>query len=175
MKKINFDKKKGIVFWITGLPGSGKTTVAKLIHKNIQEKFGPTIEVSGDNLRKVFKYKDYDINKRKLYAKKYSEFCNLITSKRVNIIFSTVSLFKEVHIWNKKNIKNYYEIFIKSDVKKIIKLNKKKLYRNKKNIMGVSLKPDFPKKSNLIIKNDFKISTKKFAEKILNTILKDCL
>lgn len=174
MKKINFDKKKGIVFWITGLPGSGKTTVAKLIHKDIQHKFGATIEVSGDNLRKAFKYKDFDIPKRKIYAKSYSEFCNLISNKKINIIFSTVSLFKEVHIWNKKNIRNYYEIFIKTDVNKIIKHNKKKLYKSKKNIMGVSLKPDFPKKSNLTIKNDFKISTQKFAEKILKAILKDC-
>ena len=42
------------------------------------------------------------------------------------LYFSTVSLFHEVQKWNKKNIKGYYEIFINSEIKNIIKLNKKK-------------------------------------------------
>lgn len=33
MKKIKLDKKKGTLFWITGLSGSGKTSLAKLIKK----------------------------------------------------------------------------------------------------------------------------------------------
>ena len=33
MKIIN--KKKGILFWITGISGSGKTTFGKAIHKDI--------------------------------------------------------------------------------------------------------------------------------------------
>ena len=51
MKKI--DKKKGILFWITGLSGSGKTTIGKSIHNDIK-KYGPTIMISGDNVRKIF-------------------------------------------------------------------------------------------------------------------------
>jgi len=35
MSKKKFDSKKGILFWVTGLPGSGKTTIAKKFNKNI--------------------------------------------------------------------------------------------------------------------------------------------
>ena len=35
-KKIIRNKNKGILFWITGLSGSGKTAIAK---KNIQKNF----------------------------------------------------------------------------------------------------------------------------------------
>ena len=52
-KKI---KKKGILFWITGLSGSGKTTISKLIKKDIVTNYGPTILVSGDDLRKIFNF-----------------------------------------------------------------------------------------------------------------------
>ena len=34
--KIN--KEKGILFWVTGLSGSGKTSIAKKIHKTIEKK-----------------------------------------------------------------------------------------------------------------------------------------
>ena len=58
-------------------------------------------------------------------------------------------------LWNKKNIKKYVEIFIKSDVKKIISINKKKVYKKKKDIVGVSINPQFPKNPHIIIDNTF--------------------
>ena len=53
-KKIN---KKGILFWVTGLSGSGKTTISKLIKDDIVKDYGPTLLISGDDLRKIFKFK----------------------------------------------------------------------------------------------------------------------
>ena len=47
-------------------------------------------------------------------------------------------------IWNKKNIKKYIEIYIKSDLDKIID-KKKKTYLIRKNVVGVNIKPQFPK------------------------------
>ena len=38
MQKIN--KRKGILFWITGLSGSGKTSIAKKIIQDINKKYG---------------------------------------------------------------------------------------------------------------------------------------
>ena len=57
--------------------------------------------------------------------------------------------------WNKKNIKNYVEIYIKSDINKIIAVKKKKIYKSKKNLVGINIKPQFPKKPNIIIDNTF--------------------
>ena len=36
-------RKKGILFWIEGYSGSGKTTIAKKIRLSIIKKYGPTI------------------------------------------------------------------------------------------------------------------------------------
>ena len=41
-KKKIIDNKKGIVFWITGLAGSGKTSIAKKVLPFIQRRYGPT-------------------------------------------------------------------------------------------------------------------------------------
>ena len=64
-------KNKGILFWITGLSGSGKTSIAKKIKKEIIKKYGPTIIVSGDNFRKIFKFNSYTSKDREKYLMNY--------------------------------------------------------------------------------------------------------
>ena len=73
MKKLR--KNKGILFWITGLSGSGKTTIAEKINNDISNKYGPTVIVSGDNLRKMFNLKKFSRKDRLDYALSYSKFC----------------------------------------------------------------------------------------------------
>ena len=51
-----FKKDKGILFWITGLSGSGKTVIAEKIKDKIAHKYGPTLTISGDDLRKMFNF-----------------------------------------------------------------------------------------------------------------------
>ena len=48
------NKNKGILFWITGLSGSGKTTLGRKIKKDITKIYGPTIMISGDDIRKMY-------------------------------------------------------------------------------------------------------------------------
>ena len=124
MKKEN--RKKGILFWITGLSGSGKTTLGKAIHKDITKLYGPTIMISGDNLRKIFKLNGHKKEERLKLTNSYCQFAKYITNQKINIIFAVVSMFDKPRKWNKQNIKNYVEIYVKSNLKKIIRLRKKK-------------------------------------------------
>ena len=60
-------------------------------------------------------------------------------------------------------------------IKKIIKLGKKKIYQNKKinNIMGVDIEPEFPKRSNIILVNNFDYSIKILAKNLIKKIRKE--
>ena len=112
MKK---NKKKGILFWITGLPGSGKTAVAQKIRKDIQKLYGPTLVVSGDNLRKIFGFNKYTSEERiitiRLYLEKATNLDHLINEfKKNNINLNKKGVFE--YIENKKTvftIANLYE------------------------------------------------------------------
>ena len=64
MRTITLNKNKGIVLWISGLPGSGKTRIGNKIKKHIIKKYGPTILLSGDDVRKIFSYKKYTFKDR---------------------------------------------------------------------------------------------------------------
>ena len=173
MSKIIKNKRKGILFWVTVLSGSGKTSIAKKIRHSITKDYGPTIVISGDDLRKNFDLKKYDKNSKFTYGKKYNKFCKIILNQKINVIFAVVGLFDELRYWNRKHIQNYCEIFIKSPIQKIINAKKKRVYFSKsKEIVGVNIKPEFPKRSNIVIKNDFKKTTNQLS-KILIKKIKD--
>ena len=164
-------KKKGILFWITGLSGCGKTSLAKKILNFVKKNYGPTIIVNGDDLREIFDYKKFDKSSRLKYALSYSKFCKEITDQKVNVIFSTVSLYHKVRSWNKKNINNYFEIYIEADIKKLIKNKKKHFYRTKLiNIVGKNIQAELPKKPDIKISNNFTKSINQLKVELINEI-----
>ena len=129
--------------------------------------------MSGDDIREVFDYKKYSKNSRLGIALSYSNFCRFITDQNINIIFSTVSMFHKVRDRNKKYIKNYLEIYIKSDIETLISNKGKKFYKGfHKNIVGKNQKAEIPKKPNIILKNDFTTSLDKLSKILLKKIHK---
>lgn len=172
MKKIN--SKEGIFFWITGLAGSGKSSIARSLFSKINKSFGPSIIVSGDNIRNIYGFRKYTKNDRLRFAKTKLKFCELILRQKINLVYSTISMLNKVRNMNKKKFSNYIEIYIKTDLEKIVKINKKKLYSRKKmkNIWGVDLKPEFPTDPDITIINDFKKPVSFYANQIVAELKK---
>ena len=166
------NKKKGILFWITGLSGAGKTSVSQKIYKKIKNDFGKTIFINGDDLRKIFDLKGYNYEDRKKIGLRYSKLFKKITDQNVNVIFAGVVLIESVRKWNKKNIDNYLEIYLKANIKKIIKRKYKRLYSQTKNLVGLNVRAEFPKKPDIIINNNFEESIKSISDRLLKKIRK---
>ncbi len=169
MKKNN----KGILFWVTGFSGSGKTQLAKKIYTQIKKDYGPTILFSGDDIRRIFQLKGYTAKERLNTVKKYCKLSKFITSQNINVLFAVIGMMDEVRNWNRKNIKNYIEIYIKSDLKNIINKKKKRLYHNnKKNIVGIDIKPEYPKNPDIVINNDFKKNLDSLSKELIKKLKK---
>tara|TARA_Y100000590_G_scaffold322405_1_gene365088 strand:+ start:1308 stop:1838 length:531 start_codon:yes stop_codon:yes gene_type:complete len=171
---MKLKRNKGIVFWITGLSGSGKTTIGKKIKAGIIKNYGPTILFSGDDIRKIFANKKYSAKDRSIVCNQYSKLCQNISNQNINVIFCTVCLINKVQSYNKKNIDNYIEIFIKSRMENVRKFSNKKIYEKKytKNIYGLDIKPQYPTKPHIIINNNFNKSVENIAKDLIVKIKK---
>ena len=120
-KKIISNKNKGILFWITGLSGSGKTAIAKKIYKKISHLYGPTIEISGDDFRKIFRLNKYTKKARIEYLPKYLHFCKLITDQKINLILCDFfSEYKAKNAQNRVTIKEKLNAAEKNRFKELI-------------------------------------------------------
>jgi len=155
------------VIWITGLSGSGKTTIAKALVNKLTTKDKKIIFLDGDELRSIFKTdnqkKDYDIKNRRLNAQRISNLCCFLSSQGHDVIVATMSMFKETYKWNKENIENYFEVFIDLPKDKLIKRNSKKIYSQFNagkldNVVGMDLNFDKPLFPNLIV-NSFNLES----------------
>ena len=170
MKK-KIDKNKGIFFRISGLPGSGKTRIGKKLLPKIIKLYGPTVMWSGDDFRRIFQNRKYDLKGRNEFGRMVINFLSLTNSQSINIIFATVGLNNEIRRYFKKNIKNYIEIFIDADLKMLKKMNVRKFYNNgSKNVWGNDIKPEFPKNPDIKIRNNFTKKIDFLATKILKKI-----
>ena len=155
---------------MTGLPGAGKTSIANIIIKPLIKKFGYTILFNGDDIRKIFDLTDYSSSGRKKIGIQYSKLFQKITDQNVNVLFAGGVLINKVRERNRKKIKNYFEIYLKADQTKIISKNYKKLYKETKNLVGIKIKPEYPKKPDIVIHNDFKQSIEKLSKELLKKI-----
>ena len=89
-------------------------------------------------------------------------------------MFAAVGMFNSTRAWFRKNIDNYIEIYIKANLQNIIKLKKKKIYHKKNigDIVGINIKPEFPKNPHIIINNDFKKNSNVVAKELFSKIKK---
>ena len=168
-----YKKNKGVLIWLTGLSGSGKSTIAKKIHPHFVKIFGKTIIINGDDLRKIFRLYGFDEKNRLDNAIKFSRLCKLITDQNISIIFAAVGMKRKIRKIFKAAVYNYFEIFIDAKIKQIRKKNLKKTYKKfSTNIVGFDIKPEFPKKPDIKIKNDLNKEINELTKELSNKISK---
>jgi len=140
---------KAECYWITGLPASGKTTMANMLTNYIKKQNRPIIQLDGDVLRNILNIKVYSLEERYLLGLKYSSLCKLIVEHDINVVIGVVGLFHNLHSWNRENIPNYCEIFLNTPLEELIDRDPKGIYKSAlngelKNVVGIDLKAELP-------------------------------
>lgn len=80
-----------MIYWFTGQPGSGKTTLAKELLKFLPEN---TFHIDGDDLRLIFKNKDYSQIGRKKNIERAQDIAKYLFEKGNSVVVSIVSPYK---------------------------------------------------------------------------------
>jgi adenylyl-sulfate kinase len=120
----------GFVVWLTGLPGSGKTTIARGLERELKAR-GLKVEVfDGDEVRRNlskglgFSKEDRDThNKRVIYV------CKLLTRNGVNAIVSLISPYRSTRAYARKELPKFVEVYLKCSLEECIRRDPKGLYK----------------------------------------------
>ena len=177
-KKEKLLNQKGKVVWLTGLSGSGKTTIALQLEKELY-KLGFLVQIlDGDNIRAginnnlSFSEGDRTENIRRIAeVSKLFLNCGIIT---INCFVSPTIKMRQIakEIIGKEN---YYEIFIDADLETCEKRDVKGLYKKArngeiKNFTGIDSQYEKPNNPSLEV-NTSQLSIDQSIEIILKNVL----
>lgn len=111
-----------MVYWFTGQPGAGKTTLANKLVEYFTNNYTFVHHIDGDDLREVFNNKDYSEWGRRKNVERAQDIALYLNTKS-NVIVSLVSPFKDqreffksttkvkeiyVHTTNKRGREDYH-------------------------------------------------------------------
>ncbi len=179
LKEIEKSINKKLV-WITGLSGSGKSTIAESLTALLKKKGVKVILLDGDEIRNILvpireTEQSYTKNERIKLAIQYSKLGNLLVKQGFMVIIATISLFKEVHIWNRKNIKGYFEVYLKVSLEELERRDPKKIYSRfnageLKNVAGLDLDIDEPRSPDWVVSCQLNKKVPDIALELMNKL-----
>lgn len=171
MKKVT----KGFTLWLTGLPSSGKSTLAQLVAVELRAR-GRGVEVlDGDVVRAHlskglgFSKEDRDDNIRRI-----GFVCGLLSRHGVAAIAAAISPYRAIRDEVRALIGNFVEVYVKASVETCAQRDVKGLYEKAfageiKNFTGVNDPYEPPLSPELIVETE-KESPGESAARILRKL-----
>lgn len=164
---------EGILYWITGLAGAGKTTIGNRLFYELRKKKPNVIILDGDVLKNLVNdTPGYSDAERRNRAMKYAMLCKNLTNQGIIVICCTIAMYDEVRTYNRQHNKGYIEVFLDVPVEVLKKRDQKGMYSQfesgkVQNLAGFDVQVEFPKDPDLVLKNDGTLTVGECVEEIL--------
>ncbi len=168
---------KSPVIWLTGIPASGKTTLA-LELKNFYDQKGLPIDIlDGDEIRKTLsKDLGFSPEDRKEHNRRVIFVAKILAKNGVTTIIPLISPYRETREFARKEIPNFVEVWVKASVDECKKRDPKGLYKKAmageiKNLTGLQAPYEEPKNPELVLDTE-KHTVEESVELIISTVKK---
>jgi len=163
--------------WLTGIPGSGKTTLALGLQKFYQQKGLPIEILDGDEIRKTLsKDLGFSPEDRKEHNRRVIFVAKILAKNGVTTIIPLISPYRETRANARKEFPNFVEVWVKASVDECKKRDPKGLYKKAlageiKNLTGLQAPYEEPENAELVLDTE-KHSVEESVDLIISTVKK---
>ncbi|MGI0042756.1 MAG: adenylyl-sulfate kinase [Nitrososphaeraceae archaeon] len=170
-------KAEGLVIWLTGLSGSGKTTTGKVLEKHFRENGSKVEFLDGDELRRTISSElGFSKEDRETHARRVAYLGQLLSRNGVITIVALISPYRAFREYARNLTGNFVEVWVQCSLETCIKRDPKGLYRNAAqgsitNMTGMQA-PYEPPVSPEVTINTEKETPQECAEKIITYVNK---
>ncbi len=169
---------KGFVLWFTGLPCSGKSTLADAVNEYLKRRGFKTERLDGDVVRYGrlsddlgFSKEDRDKNIRRI-----TFVSKLLSRQKIAVLASFVSPYRKIRQQIKESVTNFVEIYVKCPADKCAERDVKGMWAKAKSgeikgFTGYSAPYEAPFKANVTC-NTEQETLEKSTQKIISYLKK---
>ena len=177
----NLIRQKGATLWMTGLSGSGKSTISVALERSLFEKGILSYRLDGDNIRLgINKNLGFSADDRKENIRRIGEVSKLFTDAGIITLASFISPYRkdreEVRKIHEDSGLTFVEIFIDCSLESAEERDPKGLYKKArngeiKNFTGIDDPYEAPTNPEIHLISD-KMSLDHEVKTVLNYLLK---
>ena len=144
------------VIWLTGLSGSGKTTIADALKADLEKKKIKVQILDGDVIRNFLPKTGFSKEDRLAHARRVAFIAATLEKNGVTTIVSLITPYEESREFARSVCENYHEVYLATSLEECEKRDVKGLYKKVRNgeiqnFTGVDDPYEIPTKPNLII------------------------
>jgi len=180
-KLFRLSTDTGFVLWFTGLPCSGKSTIADVIASKLRQKGIKVERLDGDVVRQGKLSDDLGFSKedRDKNINRVNFVSKVLSRNGVAVLASFVSPYKETRNKIRKNVTNFIEVYVKASAEECARRDVKGMWAQAKGgkikgFTGYDDPYESPEKAEIILDTQ-KETIEKSAENVITYLKKASL
>jgi adenylylsulfate kinase len=152
--------KQAFAVWITGLPASGKSTVADFLNTLLAKRGVDTAVLESDVLRKVFTPEArYGEVERDLFYRQMIFVGSILTRHGVPVIFDATANRRVYRDAARKEIPRFVEVFVDCPLEICMERDPKGIYRTTReggtgSVPGIEVPYEPPQNPEIVVRGD---------------------
>ena len=116
------------VLWFTGLSGSGKSTIATQVHRELERRGVEVEYIDGDALREVFPNTGFTREEREEHLRRTGYMASRLAAHGVTVVASFVSPYRASREFIRRLCPGFLEIFVATPLEECERRDVKGLY-----------------------------------------------
>jgi len=146
-----------MVIWLTGLSGSGKSSLAAALHALLKPARPALVRLDGDEIRAAFGgdlgFAEADRHRQ---IQRIQRIAKILADQDIDVLVAALYAHPELLLWNRENLPGYFEIYLKADVDFLLRREVKALYSRARRgeisqVVGVDIPWRAPPNPDLVI------------------------
>jgi adenylylsulfate kinase len=123
-------EEKGFVVWLTGIPGSGKTTIGDILIDRLRGMGRKVESLDGDEVRRNLS-RDLGFSKedRETHAMRVAYVSKLLSRNGVAVVVALISPYRSFRQHVRDIVDDFVEVYVDASVEECIRRDPKGLYK----------------------------------------------
>lgn len=165
-----------MVIWVTGLSGAGKTTLCRALKELLRPKLPQVVMIDGDIVRETFDDGlGYGEKDRWVQVARIQRMARMLSDQGLIVLAAVLYSHPELLQWNRREIRSYYEIYLKTSLDALRHRDYKGIYAQAdagqmREVVGLDIAWHEPTSPDLVIHQDHPEEASQLARKVVASI-----